>query len=707
VLLLVALTLGGNLLTVSLSCIFLVKSRQLDAKNVAVTAQNLTQVLEQNITGIINKADVGIFALAQEVARQIASGGIDEEKLARYMAQAQSLLPELEGLRVANERGNVLYGLRLPSEIPYDCADQDYFKRLRDNPGAGLVVSRPIKGRITGKWGIVLARRISLPDGSFAGVAFGIFTLNQLDRLFASINAGKHGVFALRDGGDLALVVHYTEPEETGRALGQKKISDECMELLKKGITAGTYDAPSVLDRRIRTWGFRKFSDQRYIIFVGLDQDELLAEWHKEALGTGLFLTLFALVSTAASRAIYLVWKRNRADEVARAQAYDLERRQTEKLLHSQKLESLGVLAGGIAHDFNNILTAIIGNADLALMRLPPESPVMENLRRIEQAAIRAADLARQMLAYSGKGRFVIEPIDLNHLVQEMGHMLDVSISKKVLLNYHLAPDLATVEGDATQIRQIVMNLVLNASEAIGDESGMVTIATGLRECDEGFLRNAWIGHWIEPGCYLFIEVSDTGCGMDQETQERMYDPFFTTKFAGRGLGMAAVLGIVRGHKGTITVASQPGSGTTFTVLLPAGGSTYGNAGHGEGDPDWTGNGTVLLVDDEETIRAMGSDMLRELGFQVLTAVDGLDALEKSRSRDDIGVVILDLTMPHMDGEQAFRELRSLLPEAKIFMSSGYDELEMAQKFGGKGVAGFIHKPYKLSALRDVLSRCV
>ena len=241
------------------------------------------------------------------------------------------------------------------------------------------------------------------------------------------------------------------------------------------------------------------------------------------------------------------------------------------QLLHAQKLESLGVLAGGIAHDFNNILTAIIGNAELALMRLNPESPAMENLQRIEKAAARAADLARQMLAYSGKGKFVVEHIDLNRLVEEMGHMLEVSISKKAVLRYNLTKPLPAISVDATQIRQIIMNLVINASEAIGDTSGVIAITTGCLECNVDYLQKFWLTDPIPAGLYVSLEIADTGCGMDKETLSRIFDPFFTTKFTGRGLGMAAVLGIVRGHKGAIKVNSVPGKGSSFKVLLPAG----------------------------------------------------------------------------------------------------------------------------------------
>jgi PAS domain S-box-containing protein len=386
--------------------------------------------------------------------------------------------------------------------------------------------------------------------------------------------------------------------------------------------------------------------------------------------------------------------------------AAEQERRSIElQMQHAQKLESLGVLAGGIAHDFNNILMAIMGNADLALMRINKESPAVENLHRIEQAAARAADLAKQMLAYSGKGKFVVENIDLNILLEEMLHMLEVSISKKAVLRLNLYTPLPTVEADATQMRQIIMNLVINASEAIGDKSGIIAITTGCMDCDRNYLKGIWLDENISEGLYVYLEIADTGCGMDKETITKLFDPFFTTKFAGRGLGMAAVLGIVRGHKGAIKVYSEPKRGTTFKILLPASNrpaEIFNGASHHD---DWKGEGTVLLVDDEETVRGIGAEMLRELGFSVITADDGREGVEAFRNNPDISFVILDLTMPHMDGEQCFRELKQLNPNVKVIMSSGYNEQEVTQKFVGKGLAGFIQKPYKMSVLEEAIRK--
>ena len=402
-------------------------------------------------------------------------------------------------------------------------------------------------------------------------------------------------------------------------------------------------------------------------------------------------------------------------DDMAASLAHEqAERKQAEKeqlvlerqLLQSQKMESLGVLAGGIAHDFNNILTVILGNTELAMMRLGPESPVITSLKRIEKSAMRAADLSKQMLAYSGKGKFVVAVIDINQLVQEIGHLLEVSISKKATLHYNLTQPLPTVKVDATQIRQIVMNLVINASEALGENNGTIIIATGYKDCDENYLKAVTTNMSIEAGPYVYLEIGDTGCGMDKETLAKIFDPFFTTKFTGRGLGMSAVQGIVRGHKGFINVYSEPDKGTTFKVFLPASGKTILAVDDQTALKDgWTGKGKVLLVDDEEEIRTVGTEILQGLGFTVIAANDGYEAIEKFKSTTDIALVILDLTMPRMGGEECFCELIRLNPEVKVVIASGFSEHEVALKFAGKGIAAFIQKPYQISTLKEAMQK--
>ena len=389
-------------------------------------------------------------------------------------------------------------------------------------------------------------------------------------------------------------------------------------------------------------------------------------------------------------------------DITARKDAEQERERVEKKLREAQKLESLGVLAGGIAHDFNNLLTGVLGTASLARMDSPADSPILPYLDDIEEAATRAADLCRQMLAYAGKGRFVIQEVDLSAIVSETAHLLQSSIGKSVVLKMDLAEGLPAVSGDAAQIRQIVMNLVINASEAIGQKSGVVTVSTSLVHADRALLDASPAEPELPEGDYIHLQVGDTGSGMPPETLARIFDPFFTTKFTGRGLGLAAVLGIVHGHKGTLKVASEPGQGTVFDILLPCAAEPAApRAKPDAGAHHWRGSGTVLLVDDERTVRVIIGRMLEAMGFTVITANDGREAVERFRAEGaGIRAVLLDLTMPHLDGEGAFRELRLLRPEVRVLLMSGYNEHEAMNRFIGKGLAGFLQKPFKTENLR-------
>jgi CheY-like chemotaxis protein len=294
-------------------------------------------------------------------------------------------------------------------------------------------------------------------------------------------------------------------------------------------------------------------------------------------------------------------------------------------------------------------------------------------------------------------------------LVQELVHLLQVSLSKKVRLSCQLAEDLPTIEGDAAQLRQVVMNLVINAAEAVGDTEGVIVVSTGVMQCDEEFLRGAGsVASLVPPppGRYVCLEITDTGCGMDAETLARIFDPFFTTKFAGRGLGLAAVLGIVRQHKGMLKVQSERGKGTAFRVLFPASGKTIPPATPDAAPPSWRGTGTVLLVDDEEPVRRVASKMLERCGFRVLTAGDGREAVDLFRQDSgEIVCVLLDLAMPCMNGEETFRELRRLQPGVRIILASGYSDSEVLGRFADGGLAASIEKPYELPALNALLQK--
>jgi PAS domain S-box-containing protein len=386
----------------------------------------------------------------------------------------------------------------------------------------------------------------------------------------------------------------------------------------------------------------------------------------------------------------------------------DRERQALEaKVQHAQKLESLGILAGGIAHDFNNMLVGILGNASLALMDIPEDSPLREIVSDIETTAIRAADLTTQMLAYSGKGRFLVHPVDLNALVREMAHLLQTVISKRATLRFNFASELPPVDADETQLRQIVMNLITNASDAIGADDGVITLRTGVRHATRGYLTSSYVDDELPAGPYAFIEVDDTGCGMDAETLSRIFDPFFSTKFTGRGLGLAATLGIVRGHRGTIKVASMQHSGTTFTVLLPCPDAQTGaaEAAISPRRERFRGSGAVLVVDDDETVRSVTQHMLERSGFTVLTARDGSEGVAAfTAARDTIAVVLLDLTMPTLGGEEAFRLMRNVRPDVRVVLMSGYSSHELAARYGAEGLAGFIQKPFRLEELEACLT---
>jgi CheY-like chemotaxis protein len=283
--------------------------------------------------------------------------------------------------------------------------------------------------------------------------------------------------------------------------------------------------------------------------------------------------------------------------------------------------------------------------------------------------------------------------------------MLQVSISKRAILRVNFARDEPAIEADVTQLRQIILNLVINASDAIGERSGVIAVSTGAMECDQAYLKTTWLQDPLEEGLYAYLEVADTGCGITQEQLSRIFDPFFTTKFTGRGLGLAAVLGIVRGHKGAIKVSTEVGKGTLFTVLFPVAGEALDlpatqNVEHS----DWRGAGRILLVDDEQSIRTIGQRMLRRLGFEVVLAADGRDALARIREEGDrITAILLDLTMPHMDGEETFRELRRIRTDIPVILSSGYSEQDVAQRFAGQGIAGFVPKPYTIRNLQTAL----
>jgi hemerythrin-like metal-binding protein/PAS domain S-box-containing protein len=382
------------------------------------------------------------------------------------------------------------------------------------------------------------------------------------------------------------------------------------------------------------------------------------------------------------------------------------ERKQAEQAhLQHLQLESIGLLAGGIAHDFNNLLGALIGNLELARMELGKEGPAEAQFQAMEDVVSRATNLVAQILAYAGKGKFQVQVLDLNQEVEGMIRLLRASLSRNAILRWEPAPGLPSMIGDLAQIHQVVMNLVLNASDAVAPRGGTITIRTGLETLSQASIDRHFQRQSLHPGLHLTLEVADDGAGMAPEVQARIFDPFFSTKFTGRGLGLAAVQGILRSHQGGILVDSQVGTGSTFKVLFPAMDAPKSAVAPDApirevGFNEYRGSGTVLVVDDEDALRAMVCGAFCRLGFQVLQARDGQEALQVfEANRERIRLVLMDLTMPRMDGEVAFRELRRAGARMPIILSSGFGPEEAMQRFTGKGVAGFLQKPYRFQDL--------
>lgn len=360
--------------------------------------------------------------------------------------------------------------------------------------------------------------------------------------------------------------------------------------------------------------------------------------------------------------------------------ARDLERR----LLHAQKLESLGLLAGGVAHDFNNILTGILGQASLA-RRLETTPELSRALDNIEHQARRAADLTRQLLAYSGKGSFSIAPVDLGEVVRDVGSMLAVVVPKQAELRFEMAATLPAILADRAQLQQVVMNLITNAAESLVDGVGTVTVRTR-----------------TEPGpsgAVVVLEVADDGVGMSAELQAKMFDPFFTTKGTGRGLGMSVVQGIARAHRGEIRVESAPGLGTTFAVLLPATDVAVQPTAARATPAAVDRRGTILVVDDEAVIRATVAASLELLGYRVIVANDGAQALAVyDRHAEQIVLALIDMTMPVLSGPATVRALSERAPRLPIIVTSGLPRNDDVLAVDGPVVA-FLQKPFGIDDL--------
>lgn len=503
--------------------------------------------------------------------------------------------------------------------------------------------------------------------------------------------------------------------EQPGLDLDIGKLFDLSVDMLCVAGTEGYFLRVNPAFERVLGWSEEEMYARPIISFIHSEDRGPTVE-ALQALGKGSevidFENRYVLPDGSTRR---LQWRAVPAGELIYAVARDVtvarreeerQQRLEDRMRQAQKLESLGLLAGGIAHDFNNLLSGILGHAQLTQIKLAPESPLRDDIAMIETAALRASELCNQMLAYSGKGRFVSKQFRLSDMVSEMTHLLRVSISKDIVLRLELDEETPWVEGDVTQIRQVVMNLITNAAEAIGEESGQIHLATGSTRETEESLAYLQFGSDLQPGYFAFFEIADTGQGMDPETVERIFDPFFSTKFTGRGLGLAAVLGIVRGHGGAIQVYSELGRGTRFRILLPIEEQVEDAATPDTTSATFRGFGTVLIADDDANARNVAEQLFIHLGFDVLTAGDGVECLEVYDGQPDrIRLVMLDLTMPRLDGKATLEALQERNPEVTVLMTSGYSRQAVELPPDSERRLGFLQKPYRLKDLTDGVQR--
>ncbi len=382
-------------------------------------------------------------------------------------------------------------------------------------------------------------------------------------------------------------------------------------------------------------------------------------------------------------------------------------RKLEEQIKITQKLESLGVMAGGIAHDFNNILMTVLGSADLAIREVKDNENLNVLLQDIIGASRRATELAGQMLDYSGRRESHRLPVNMNQIIRETTHMLEVTVSRKTKLEYHLSNDLPSIHADPTQVRQIAMNLLTNASEALEEHTGVVTISTSTSYCTKEFLSDTYLDDNLPEGDYALLTVTDSGSGMSMETIERIFDPFFTTKFTGRGLGLAAVLGIVRSHLGAVRIKSEPGHGSTISIYFPVCDEAE-TIEESQTVSDSDGTGCILVVDDEDAVREVTGKMLEKAGYSTVYACNGREALEFFKEKPHgLNCVILDLTMPVMDGIEAYDRITELAPDLPIIISSGFSRDRIMRKFTGKDIAGVLHKPCSIDEISSTVKQAI
>ena len=587
-----------NIFVFSLTGVFLYQKLINLERQSEIKTQNLAQVFENSISECIGKMDISLFAVKNEVEEQLANGEIHDNKLNHLIKSYFSFVPQLESIRVADANGEVLYGVGIVKQV--NITDRDYFIQHRENADKGLVFAKPVESRMSGKRVLNIARRLNRGDGSFAGIVFGQIAIDNFTNTFAEINLGTNGSVALRNA-EHEIISRYPEIKFNSEA-ERKQISSQFKALLESGRDHATFKAYYPLDKIERVYTFHRVGEYPLIINVGLATNEYLTTWRKEA-GIDLMLLLtFAVSSLVFSRALIARWRSEKLVQAELSKSNEtLEQRIQErtnqlsvaneqlktelaerkrgeavrlhlesKLQQAQKAESLGLMAGAIAHNFNNMLAAVLGNLELAKDDIQQDTIPFVCLAAAMKAANRAADISRLMLTYLGQLPGKQEPLDLSEVCRRSLSMLTDVMPERVNLKVDFSGKGPIIKANEHHINQILTNLVINAWEALGENDGTISMAVKLATHTDIPMDHFFPLEWqAQHKLYACLEVADNGCGIPEKNIDKLCDPFFTTKFTGRGLGLPVVLGLVRAHHGVITVESQAGIGSIFRIFFP------------------------------------------------------------------------------------------------------------------------------------------
>jgi len=679
-----------NVLVLAMAGGTLYQSWLLCHQRASAAAQNLALALEREIEGEVGQIDTTLLWTKEAIeAQAIGKPGLDA-----FIARQAARVPYLDGIQVVDADGVFTHGIGVVRGRVVSIKDRDYFQKLRDDTTGPLVVSRPLLGRLTQEWAVIMGRRLVGPGGAFAGVVLANVNLTRFTHTLSSLNVDANGIVVLR-GGDLSSIARF--PSLPGSAFNQtaRTASPELEAEVRAGRTEGIYFSTLNNQRIPRMTAFRKVPGYPFYVVVGLAAKDYLAVWRKEALQAAGFSAAFLLLTVMSARHLRATWERDQ--KIQTRFLLERERRRNERAMRdleaqfqqAQKMESLGVLAGGVAHDMNNVLGAILAVASTHIGSQPPGSPLHHALETICKATERGGRMVKGLLGFARQTPTEERVLDMNALLGDQVALLERTTLAKVHLQLDLEAGLSPIRGDGGALAHAIMNLCVNAVDAM-PENGTLTLRT--RNLD---------GDRIE------VAVEDTGAGMPREVLEKALDPFFTTKAVGKGtgLGLAMVYSTVKAHRGQMTLQSEPGRGTRVKLVFPACEPEIATPEAGPGSPAGTSGGAldVLLVDDDELIQSSIQAVLEILGHRVDPAWSGEEALAKLEAGSRPDLIILDVNMPGLGGAGTLPRLRAMRPAVPVLLATGrIDQTALTLVSDHPGVT-LLAKPFGLRELQKHL----